>query len=153
MRRVLAAAALAVSFVSAPLAAQETAYDDTVAASDDEALLAFSDRMSDPEYQRETALMVSTVSEVLLDLPLAPILSPLVEAVDPDAEPIDPRTTLRSMAPDAGIVSEELEERLPQAMSGLAALSEGLAASLPAMRETLGRLSEALDRSRERLAE
>ena len=154
MRRLFAATALALTAVSAPLAAQSADYDDVEVAGDsEEALRAFGDRLSDPDYQRDTAMMVSTLSEVLLDLPLAPILSPLAEAVDPDAEPLDPQMTLRRMAPEAGIVSEELEERLPQAMNGIAALSEGLAASLPAMRETLGRLSEALDRSRDRLAE
>ena len=154
MRRLFAATVLALTAVSAPLAAQSVDYDDVEVAGDsEEALRAFGDRLSDPDYQRDTATMVSTLSEVLLDLPLAPILAPLAESFDPDVEPLDPQMTLRRMAPEAGIFSEELEERLPQAMNGIAALSEGLAASLPAMRETLGRLSEALDRSRDRLAE
>lgn len=150
MHRAFLTAALPLACLAAPAAAQEAIepVDPDFAYEPSEAETESLDRMavalSDPARQQALAETLAVLSEVLLDLPLAPIIEPLAEAAGEDPGGIDPDTTLRSIAPGADDVSEEIRENLPQAMDRLAKVSGGLAAMVPALRAMADRIEEAL---------
>lgn len=139
MRRlILPAAALAV--LSAPAAAQ----DDAVPSAETAPLAGMAEQMRDPERQREMAMMVQTMTEVLLDMPIAPLAKAAADMAGEQAEDIDPNMTLRQMAPDAGEVSKQVGKNLPRAMEAMGSMAEGFAAMAPALREMAERMKDAL---------
>ena len=107
-------------------------------------LAELADQMRDPASQREMALMLQAMTEVLLDMPIAPLAQAAAEMAGEKAEAIDPDTTLRSMAPDAGRVSEEVARSVPRAMQAAGAMAEGVAAMTPMLREMARRMREAM---------
>lgn len=132
MRRLILAAALLP--LATPAAAQDTQGElDSVART-----------MGDPVRQEAMARALGTMAEVLLDLPLAPILGPLAEAAGEDPRSVDPDTTLRKVSPGASDVPRQIEQELPRAMSGIAGMSGAIASTLPALREAAERMREAL---------
>lgn len=145
---ILTAATLSLAALSAPVAAQD-ALPDAEPPLDEglensAPLDRMAERLSDPQRQAELAMTLSTLGEVLLDLPLAPLVEPLAEAMGEPAETVDPDMTLRRMAPGASEVPRQIERRLPQAMDSMARMSSGMAAMLPALREMAERLEQAL---------
>lgn len=144
MRRVLLAATLPLACLTAPAMAQQSLppVDET------ETLDEFAETLSDPVRQQEIAGTLSVLTEVLLDLPLAPIIEPFADVVGSatgePVEPIDPDTTLRQMAPGASDLSGEIQQNVPEAMDRMAAMSGSLAALIPALRDMSERLREAL---------
>ena len=100
--------------------------------------------MGDPARQEAMARAIGTMTEVLLDLPLAPIIAPIAEAAGEDPRNVDPDTTLRKMSPGAGEVSRQIERELPRAMGAMASMSGAIARTLPALREAAERMREAL---------
>lgn len=100
--------------------------------------------MGDPVRQEAMARAIGTMTEVLLDIPLAPIIGPIAEAAGEDPRDIDPDTTLRQMSPGAGEVSREIARELPRAMGAMAGMSGAIASTLPALREAAERMREAL---------
>lgn len=132
MRRLILAAALL------PLAGP-------VMASDTEADLDHMTRaMGDPARQQAMARALGAMAEVLLDIPLAPIIGPLAEAAGEDPRSVDPDTTLRKMSPVAGNVPRQIERQLPRAMGAMAGMSGALAGMLPQLREAAERMRDAL---------
>lgn len=140
MRRLILAAALLP--LAAPAMAQDTAQDmeadlDHVART-----------LGDPARQEALASAMGAMAEVLLDLPLAPIVGPLAEAAgEVVGEPggrIDPDATLRKMAPGAGAVPRQIERQLPRAMGTMAGMSGAFAGMIPQLREAAERIREAL---------
>ncbi|HEU4820025.1 MAG TPA: hypothetical protein VFS87_02565 [Qipengyuania sp.] len=132
MRRLILAAVLLP--LAAPAAAQDVEGDlDTMART-----------MGDPARQEALARAMGAMAEVLLDLPLAPILGPLAEAAGEDPRSVDPDTTLRSVSPGASEVPREIERQLPRAMGAMAGMSGALAGTIPALREAVERMREAL---------
>lgn len=113
-------------------------------------LESLSDRLSDPRTQDEIAATVSVLSEILLDLPLAPLIEPLAEATadaaDVPRRPVDPDLTLRRMSPRAGEATARIAGELPRAMDRMADMSDGLAALIPALREAARRIEDSLPR-------
>jgi hypothetical protein len=113
-----------------------------------DALQSVTRQLSDPARQEQLAMTLSTLSQVMLDLPLAPILEPLGDvAADMGAErvpEVERDATLRTLAPRASEIPEQIERQLPQAMDRLAGMSEGLAALLPALAAMGEQLREAL---------
>ncbi len=148
MRRHLLIAALPLAALSAPVLAQDGALPEEGT----ERLQDLSSALSDPARQQEIADTVSVLAEVLLDLPLAPIVGPLAEAAEDltneELPSVDPDMTLRRMAPEAGDVSAQIQDNLPQAMDSLANATSSLAALLPALREMADRLKDALPQDR-----
>ncbi len=137
MRTVILPAALAVLVLPVPAVAQE------VAASAEAAPLAdLAGRMGDAEQQRETALMLRALAEVVLDMPIAPLAQAAAEMTGRKAQAIDPDLTLRSIAPGAGRVGEEIERGLPQAMAAVGTLAEAFATMAPALEDMAARLRQ-----------
>lgn len=100
--------------------------------------------MGDPVRQEAMARAIGTMTEVLLDIPLAPIIGPIAEAAGDDPRNVDPDATLRKMSPGAGEVSRLIERELPRAMGAMAGMSGALADTIPALREAVERVREAL---------
>ena len=147
MRRFILAAGLPFAMLAAPAAAQDMS-PETGDATGDEAVERFAETLSDPARQEQFALTARALTEVLLDLPLAPILQPLADAAgeiaDEEIEPVDPDATLRRMAPSAADMPERIEEELPRAMDRLAGASGALADLIPALRDMSERLKDVL---------
>ncbi|QPC98992.1 hypothetical protein [Qipengyuania soli] len=139
MRRLILPAAALAAFAT-PAAAQ----DDAVTSSETAPLAGMAEQMRDPERQREMAMMVQTMTEVLLDMPIAPLAKAAADMAGEQAEEIDPNMTLRKMAPDAGEVSKQVGKNLPRAMEAMGSMAEGFAAMAPALREMAERMKDAL---------
>ena len=143
MRRLMLAAGLPLAMLAVPAAAQDVT-DNT----GEEAVERLAETLADPARQEQFALTARALTEVLLDLPLAPILQPLADAAgeiaDEEIEPVDPDATLRRMAPSAADMPERIEEELPRAMDRLAGASGALADLIPALRDMSERLKDVL---------
>jgi hypothetical protein len=132
MRRLILAAALL------PLAAPAAAQD--VEGGLDE----MARTMGDPARQEALARAMGAMTEVLLDLPLAPILGPLAEAAGEDPRSVDPDATLRKVSPGASEVPRQIERQLPAAMGALAGMSGAFAVMIPQLREMADRVRDAM---------
>lgn len=132
MRRLILAAALLP--LAAPAAAAEPEGD----------LDNMAQVLGDPARQEALAGALGTMAEVILDLPLAPIIGPLAEAAGEDPRDIDPDATLRKVSPGAGEVPRQIERQLPRAMGAMAGMSGAFAMMLPQLREAAERIREAL---------
>lgn len=137
MRRLILAAALLASASIAPNIAH-------AAAPVDPDLEAMARTLGDPARQQALARAMAAMSDVLLDIPLAPIIGPLAEAAGEDPRRIDRDATLRKMAPGAGDVSRQIERHLPRAMGAMAGMSTAIAGMLPQLRDIAERMREAL---------
>jgi hypothetical protein len=107
------------------------------------------ERLSDPDYQQQLAETVAVMGEILLDMPLAPMAEALAEMAGDDPASVDPDLTLRKAAPGAGRVPEEMADRLPRMMDGLAGMASGIDAMLPALRTMAVRMEESMGRLRQ----
>ena len=132
MRRLILA--LPLLAIAAPAAAQDTEAD----------LAHMAQSLGDPARQEALARAMGAMAEVLLDLPLAPIMGPLAEAAGEDPRTIDRDATLRKMSPAAGAVPRQIERQLPRAMGAVAGVSGAVAAMLPQLREAAQRMRDAL---------
>ncbi|GMM93599.1 hypothetical protein [Qipengyuania sp. MTN3-11] len=144
IRRMSLIAAVPLAAAAAPVAAQDL----YPAPSETESLEAMAETLSDPARQEELASTVAVMTEILLDLPLAPILEPMAEiAAETTGEPIrlvDPDATLRKIAPGAGRISGEVQDKLPRAMDSVGAMSGAVARMVPALREMAQQLRDTL---------
>ena len=132
MRRLLLAAALLP--LSAPVTAAEA----------DRNLDRMARTLGDPARQQAMARAMGAVAEVLLDLPLAPIIGALAAAAGEDPRRVDPDATLRKMSPAAGEVPRQIERQLPRAMGAMAGTSGVFADLIPQLREASERMRDAL---------
>lgn len=132
MRRMILA--LPLLALAAPAVAQDTEAD----------LDHMARTMGDPARQEAMARSVGAMAEVLLDMPLAPIMAPIAEAAGEDPRDIDPDATLRKLSPGAGEVSRQIERQLPRAMGAMAGMSGALTVMLPQLREAAERMRDAL---------
>lgn len=149
LRHVIAALAPVAILAPAPLLAQDRADDAPLLP--EQADSDFSDmaeRMQDPERQREMALMLRTMSEVLLDLPLAPLMNSMSEIVGEEAPKADPDATLRSIAPEAGRVPEQIEKNLPRALDAMGSMAEAFETMLPELQDMAARLKDTVPQTR-----
>ncbi|WP_324828572.1 hypothetical protein [Qipengyuania zhejiangensis] len=137
MRTLILPAAI-MAMVATPAAAQAAPPQDAPPLAD------MADQMRDPDRQRDMALMVQTMTEVLLDMPIASLAKAAAEMAGEQAEAVDPDLTLRKMAPDAGQVSEGVAVAVPRAMQAMGGMAEGLAAMMPALRDMADQLKRAL---------
>ena len=100
--------------------------------------------LGDPASQQALARSLETMSDVILDMPLAPIAQPLAEAAGEDPRSVDPDMTLRQMAPGAGAVSSAIRHDLPRAMGQMARISDAIARLAPTLQAAAQELAEAL---------
>ena len=144
IRNLTAIAALPLAALATPVVAQEIAIEP----SETESIERLADTLSDPGQQEALATSLAVVTEILLDLPLAPLLQPLAEATaDVTGEPVrrvDPDATLRKIAPGAGQVSAQIQDKLPRAMDGMASMTGAVARMVPTLRDMARRMKEAL---------
>ena len=148
--RTFVLSALAASAVAAPmpLLAQDEAETDAPLALEEpgEDFSGMAERFKDPEQQRQMALMLRTMSEVLLDMPLAPLMEALNdvggEVAGEDAPEVDPDATLRSMSPHADRVPEEIEKNLPRALDAMGSMAEAMEKMMPALKDMAERMKD-----------
>ncbi|MBX7458446.1 hypothetical protein K3152_09330 [Qipengyuania sp. 1NDH17] len=145
---VLSALAASVVAAPAPLLAQDEAQDEAPLALEEpgDDFSGMAERFKDPEQQRQMALMLRTMSEVLLDMPLAPLMEALNDVggsvAGEDAPEVDPDATLRSMAPEADRVPEEIEKNLPRALDAMGSMAEAMEKMMPALKDMAERMKE-----------
>ena len=101
-------------------------------ATDRESLSDLGDQMGDPAYQRDMALMLQAMTEVLLDMPVAPLAQAAAEIADKEA--------LRRMVPRADRAGEEVARNVPRAMQAAGSMAQGLAAMTPLLRDMAARM-------------
>ncbi|NVD46083.1 hypothetical protein [Qipengyuania atrilutea] len=143
MRKLLSAAAFAgAATMSVPLAAQDYA-DEYAPVAQSGDLASLSEKLGDPDKQYEMAMMIQTMTEVLLDLPLAPLAEAAAEIAGEDPARVDPNLTLRSLSPQSSDVPEKVGRAVPRAMGAVAGMAKGFEAMLPALREMADRMEEA----------
>ena len=109
-------------------------------ATDREGLSDLGEQMRDPAYQRDMALMLQAMTEVLLDMPVAPLAQAAAEMADKEARDIDPDLTLRRMVPQADRAGEEVARVVPRAMQAAGSMAQGLAAMTPLLRDMAARM-------------
>ena len=144
MRVLIAAATLSLAFASPHVALAQEA---DPLEGDDAGIAQLADRLNDPDQQEHASAMVHTLGEVLLSLPVGPLLSAAQEATGDHSADVDESATVRDLVgEEAQDMPRELSERVPQMMGLLAGLVEGLDAMRPALTE----LSETM---REKIAE
>ncbi|RXZ64270.1 hypothetical protein [Pelagerythrobacter rhizovicinus] len=120
----------------APLYAPEAEYEEPL-----------SQRLADPAVQNELASTVAVLGEILLDMPLAPIVEPMAEIAGRDPGSVDPDLTLRKMRPEASDVPARVARDLPRAMGAMASMTDSLEAMRPALREMAERLEFGIDQA------
>jgi hypothetical protein len=104
-----------------------------LAAEDDAARLA--EELNNPATQAQIAAMVETMTTVMLDMNVAPMLRAKAEIEGGDPDAVDPNLTVRELAgPGAGDAPREIAVRLPQMMGALATLAVSLEQMLPQLR-------------------
>ena len=145
-RALLAAASLAAIAAPMPAFAQDT--EAALQVEESVELADLAGKLSDPERQREVALMARAISEVLLDLPVAPLMEAMGQIAGEEAPMVGPGTTLRSLAPQAGRVPEEIERNLPRVMNAVSAMAGAAEIMLPQLRELAERLEETIPQDR-----
>jgi hypothetical protein len=103
--------------------------------------------LSDPATQAEVALMAQAMGEILLDMPVAP----LIDAADqiagkPVAPDIDRNARVADVVgPDARRAPAMMAERIPAMMGAMATLAQSFEALAPQMRELARRMPRAAD--------
>ena len=104
----------------------------------------FAERMQDPDTQREFALMARAMGEVLLDLPIAPLVAAAGEVSEDltgrDLPSVDPDATLRKIAPLSGRAPEEIERNLPRALNAMGSMAKALETMAPTLRDMAARM-------------
>ena len=147
MRKIImtttAAAALAVPMsLSAQEVVERVGPDHELDASQD--FSDFAERMQDPDTQREFALMARAMGEVLLDLPIAPLVAAAGEVsqdlTGKDLPPVDPDATLRKIAPLSSRAPEEIERNLPRALNAMGSMAKALETMAPTLKDMAARM-------------
>lgn len=139
--RILGVAAAGLLVFAVPSAA--TAQD--ASTHDAQALTELSEKLADPAFQEQSAIMGEALMQVLLDLPVGPMAEALNKATDGRSPAIDPDATVRDLAPKAEQLPGEVGENLPVAMTALSGMTEGMAAMLPALRNMAQRMKATMD--------
>lgn len=126
-----------------PLAAQSA---DEPVMEDEQPIAEMTDKLADPEHQQEMAMMMRAMGEVLLDMPVAPMMNAMRDIAGGDMPEVAPNTTLRSMAPEAGRVPEEIERNAPRAMQAMSKMAGAMEVMMPALRDMAQQMKDRLPR-------
>jgi hypothetical protein len=93
------------------------------------------EELNDPAAQAQISAMVETMSTVLLDMNVAPMLRAKAQIEGTDPEAVDPGLTVRDLAgPEAEEAPREIAHRVPQMMGAMATLAIALEQMLPQLR-------------------
>lgn len=152
IRFVLTMAAL--SIAATPAAAQEAADADAPARQLPPAE-EFAEQLRDPQLQATVTATVAILGEVMLDMPVGPLVQAMDHAVDrmaeetgtdaPERTDISPGATLRDMiGPGGDRMTTELAERVPQAMDAAAGMSGAVARIIPVLQDMAEKMKRAL---------
>ena len=141
---VVAAASLALVTPTAALA------QDAEPAPAESSLSDLSEKLSDPLFQDQAAAMVGALMGALLELPIGPIAEAVDQATGGEGPDIDPDARIVDLAPETEDLPREVSERLPQAMSAMSGMAEGLETMLPALRDMAERMKVAMEDGRAR---
>lgn len=145
---IFAATVLAVTSLAAvplPVLAQEQVEpeetEEAEPALEEPALEEMAERLSDPAEQVKLAAMLGTLSEVLLDMPVAPLLDAASRMPGADVPAVNPDATLRDIAgPETDQLPQQIAEKIPMLMG----LMSGMAQNMEAMRPALTDMAEGL---------
>lgn len=97
--------------------------------------------LSDPEFQDKLTDAMATMTTVLMDMPVGPLIQAAEQMAGEPVADVDPDATVRDLAgDDAEQMTEEVAERLPQMMDAMSGMAEGMAAMLPALQEMAKRM-------------
>ncbi len=133
MRRLsLAAAAVVAITVSTPALAQEETETPSAAMA----------QMADPATQQQVAMMAQAMGEILLDMPVAPLIEAASRVAGKDvAGDVDPDARVADLVgPDARGAPAAMAERIPAMMSAMAVLAGTLEQLAPQLRDIAARL-------------
>lgn len=140
---IFAATVLAVTSLAAaplPVLAQEQVEPEVIEEAEP-ALEEMAERLSDPAEQVKLAAMLGTLSEVLLDMPVAPLLDAASRMPGADVPAVNPDATLRDIAgPETDQLPQQIAEKIPMLMG----LMSGMAQNMEAMRPSLTDMAEGL---------
>ena len=103
-----------------------------------------SEKLADPALQQGIAESVAVMTEVMLDIPLAPIMEAMAEAVGEDPGKVDPDMTLRKVSPGADRLPSEVADKLPRAMGAMAGMAGGMEKMMPALRQMAERMKDVM---------
>ena len=145
MRILLPMTAALAAFAAPAMAQDEAPLDDGAAT--ERAMGEMADKLADPAIQAQASVMAQALLGAMLDLKVGPLAEAMNEAIDGKGPDIDPDARVRDLAPDADAIPGELAERLPQAMQSMSAMTDGMQAMLPALREMAERMKTAMPRA------
>ena len=143
MRKLTLAAAALIFAAPLPAFAQDVLPEESV----EDSAARLSEKLSDPLTQERLSQSLAVMSEVLLDLPLAPFLRGMAEMAGEDPAAVDPDLTLRRVSPEADRVPGEIADKLPRMMGAAAGMAEGMATMMPALREMVARMGSAIEQA------
>ncbi|MHA6332091.1 hypothetical protein ACXYL9_00280 [Qipengyuania sp. CAU 1752] len=138
MRTILAFGAALSLAVPTPALAQ-------IAPESDAELGAMVETLRDPVVQVQASEMLAAMSQVLLNLKVAPLAEAMAEIAGEPIDDIDPDQTVRDLAPEAEYLPQDIHREVPQAMDRLAGMSGALAAMLPALRDMAAQMETAIE--------
>lgn len=146
MRRTYAlkAAIGAAAMVVAPVPA--LAQDSEVAAQQ-ERIGALSDTLRDPATQAQVADTLGALSQVLLNLKVAPFAEAMAQATGEPAPDIDPDAQVRDLAPEAEQLPEAIDRELPRAMDRMAGMGDAMQTLLPVLRDMATQFGRVIEES------
>jgi hypothetical protein len=128
--RALPVAAAALMVLSLPAAASA---QDAVDAPNTQPLTELSEKLADPAFQGQAAIMGEVLVQMMLELPVGPMADAMSKATDGRSPTIDPDAKLRDVAPDAERLQGQVADKLPLAMEKMSSMASGMEAMLPAL--------------------
>ncbi|MEP2551194.1 MAG: hypothetical protein ABJH26_07870 [Marinomonas sp.] len=134
------AASLALAVPTSAMA-QDAAEAATTSAPAKQSLTELSQKLADPEFQEQAAMMGEVMVRMLLDMPVGPMGDALNKATDGRSPAIDPDATVRDLAPGAEELPAQVSEKLPMAMNAMSSMAQGMDAMLPALKDMAERMS------------
>lgn len=145
----------ALSLTVTPAAAQAASENDKAATREADAADGIAETLRNPQIQATAAATVAILGEVMLDMPIGPLVQALDEVIDraaantgtqaPERSDIASDATVRDLAGPAGDrLAVELAERVPQAMDAAAGMSSAAQRMVPVLQEAAGRIRRSL---------
>ena len=144
MRKFALLAAACAFAAPLPAFAQMETVDPDVEYSDSEPVDSLTEKLGDHATQEHLAATVAALSDVLLDMPLAPLAKALADAGVEAADEVPPDTTLRQLSPEAGHVLEEIADKLPAMMDAIASMAVAMRELAPVLEGMAERVKQAL---------
>ena len=139
MRRNLVLGAASALALSTPAFAQDEPPEAEIGA--------LTDTLRDPQVQAQAADTLGALSQVLLNLKVAPFFEAMEQATGEPLFDGDPEDRIRDIAPDAERLPEAIESELPRAMDRMAGMGDAMQTLLPALRDMARQFERAIEDS------